>query len=147
VSVAKSVWTSEAGKFARVENLTAGAQSREGILTEALEWESAWEAADPSFTPATGDTLAAFKTQREGSLTTLRAYQDARSDERAAAGDLRELGEALDDACVAWYLAATAVFPEGTAEGDMIRGTIPTTYSPPPAPPAPPEPPLPPPGP
>ena len=41
---------------------------------------------------------------------------------------------AVNDACQAWYASAIRVFPAGTAQGDMIRGTIPTTYSPPSAP-------------
>ncbi len=50
----------------------------------------------------------------------------------------------MEDRNEAWYAAATRVYPAGTAEGDMIRGTVPTTYNPPPPPPAPPVPPVPP---
>lgn len=39
---------------------------------------------------------------------------------------------------VAWYADATRVFADGTPEGDMIRGTIPTTYDPAPPPTTPP---------
>ncbi len=44
----------------------------------------------------------------------------------------------MEDRNEAWYAAATRVYPAGTPEGDMIRGTVPTTRNPPPAPPAPP---------
>jgi hypothetical protein len=53
------------------------------------------------------------------------------------AGDLTDMSQA-------WYANALRVFPDGTPEGDMIRGTIPTTYTSAPAPPAPPAPPTPP---
>jgi hypothetical protein len=33
---------------------------------------------------------------------------------------------------VAWYAEATRRFPVGTVEGDLIRSTVPTTYTPPP---------------
>lgn len=33
----------------------------------------------------------------------------------------------------AWYRAATVLFPKGTPEGDLIRGTVPTTAPPKPA--------------
>ena len=36
----------------------------------------------------------------------------------------------LEDECVQWYAEATAVFPAGTTNGDLIRGQIPTSYSP-----------------
>jgi len=32
---------------------------------------------------------------------------------------------------VAWYADATRVFLAGTPEGDMIRSTVPTPYTPP----------------
>ncbi|MCX6878737.1 MAG: RHS repeat-associated core domain-containing protein [Verrucomicrobia bacterium] len=48
-----------------------------------------------------------------------------------------DLAAAMADVSQAWYAVACRVFPAGTAEGDMIRGTIPTTYAPPPAQPAP----------
>ncbi len=47
---------------------------------------------------------------------------------------LNQLAAGLEEINVAWYADATRVFPEGTAEGEMIRGTIPTTYDPPAAP-------------
>jgi len=41
------------------------------------------------------------------------------------------MGRDLEDLNEAWYAEATKVFPAGTAEGDMIRSTVPTTYTPP----------------
>ena len=37
----------------------------------------------------------------------------------------------LEQVNEAWYVDATVVFATGTPEGDMIRGTVPTTYNPP----------------
>jgi hypothetical protein len=38
--------------------------------------------------------------------------------------------EATSDANIAWYAAATRIFPAGTAEGETIRRSIPTRNSP-----------------
>ncbi|MEO5716789.1 MAG: hypothetical protein ABIT37_25140 [Luteolibacter sp.] len=43
---------------------------------------------------------------------------------------LGNLAAEMEDVNEAWYANATRVFPAGTPEGDMIRGTIPTTYVP-----------------
>ena len=40
------------------------------------------------------------------------------------------LAEKLHDELIAWYSDATTIFPEGTAHGNMIRATVPTTYQP-----------------
>jgi hypothetical protein len=42
---------------------------------------------------------------------------------------LNHMATALNKANVAWYAAATRIFPAGTAEGDMVRRAIPTGYS------------------
>jgi hypothetical protein len=60
----------------------------------------------------------------------------------ALQGVLAQLGRSLEDLSEAWYADATRAFPTGTPEGDTLRSTIPTTYTPPPdkpaTPPAPP---------
>jgi hypothetical protein len=45
-------------------------------------------------------------------------------------GKLEQMCSDLEDMNVAWYADATRVFAAGTAEGDMIRSTVPTTYVP-----------------
>ena len=65
-------------------------------------------------------------------------YKDKLSTWREQSGILAQLARALEDTNEAWYADALNVFPASTAEGDMIRGTIPTTYVPPaPKPPTP----------
>src|SRR4051812_41192758 len=54
-------------------------------------------------------------------------YARAKASWRVEAEGFNELAEELDLDCIGWYAAATQVFKEGTPEGDMIRGTVPTT--------------------
>ena len=145
VSMIKNKYRDNPAKLAVVGGLNARGSSRKETLEEALAWESAWAQADPTWSPLPANTLAAFKTLRNQCEEGLRsAYTDAQSAAREQVGKLAAVVAVMEDLNVAWYADATRVFPAGTAEGDMIRGTIPTTYTPPPAPPAPPTPPVPP---
>jgi hypothetical protein len=139
VAMVKTRFREDAAKFALVEPLSAGGDSRADILAEALAWESAWEEVDATWAPLPANTLAAFQTLRHQCTEDLRtAYSDTRAAWRKQGALLAELAAEMNDVCVAWYADAVRVFPAGTPQGDMIRGTIPTTYSPrDPAPPAP----------
>lgn len=139
VSMAKTRYRNDDVKFALVANLTARGDSRPAILAEALDWETAWSEAEPGWSPLPANTLAAFKVLRIQCLESLQTdYKEKWSQWREQAGLLNQLGAVMEDINVAWYSDATDVFAAGTAEGDMIRGTIPTTYTPPPPkPPAP----------
>jgi hypothetical protein len=138
VGMAKARCRNDAAKSAQLANLSASESGREGILKEALAWESAWTNVDAAWVPLPGLTLAAFAALRKHANEDLKtAYADARATSRKASAKLGEMAADLNDVSQAWYASATRVFPEGTPEGDMIRGTIPTTYTPPPPPPAP----------
>lgn len=132
LNIAKAKYRNDPAKLHLFKNVTANANSRAGQLEEARLFESAWRDADAAWLPVAGMTLAGFKTARLACDAKLEAYDDAKANWRGEAGKFNVMLEALEDACVGWYKAATAVFPEGTAEGDMIRGTVPTTYTPPP---------------
>ncbi|MEI7534553.1 MAG: hypothetical protein WCK57_09300 [Verrucomicrobiae bacterium] len=137
VSMAKSRYRNDPVKLALVENLTARGDSRPVILDEALEWETAWNEVEPTWNPLPANTLTAFGALRAQCLKALQDdYKNKNSAWREQAGILNQLVANLEDMNVAWYSDATDVFAEGTAEGDMIRGTIPTTCSPPPPKPA-----------
>lgn len=107
--------------------LTASGGSRQSILDEANAFEAEWRSIDAAWLPEPTQTLASFQTYRESCITLLHTYKNAKSDWRTGVGNLYEYAATLHDENVAWYAAATVMFPVGTAEGDMIRGTIPTT--------------------
>ena len=140
VGMVKNRLRDNPAKLAVVSYLTANSNSRAETLKEALAWESAWAQVDAAWSPLPANTLPAFQTLRNQCEEGLqKAYSDAISAWREEAETLTDLGRQLEDINVAWYADATMIFAAGTPEGDMIRGTIPTTYSPPP--PAPPTPP------
>ena len=143
-----------------VDDLTARGDSRRAIEEEAdgliAAWEEWEEETNLPFIPLAGKTLPDYKLLTEGavgsgqltnpSLATLKKnYKTATTKWRRAEGLLNALYSRCEDECIAWYAEATAVWAAGTPEGDMIRGQVPTDYTPtPPAPPAPPAPPPPP---
>jgi hypothetical protein len=57
------------------------------------------------------------------------AFIAANSTWRTQSEILNRKARALNKANIAWYAAATRIFPAGTAEGEMIRRSIPTHYS------------------
>lgn len=91
-----------------------------------------------TFTPAPGKTLAAFQALFDGdnsipaspvpSLAELKAtHKQAEKKARLAVGKYNRLITRLEDECTQWYAEATKVFAKSTAEGAMIRGSIPTS--------------------
>jgi hypothetical protein len=132
VSMAKNRHRANPANFAVLSDLSARGTSRAETLKEALAWESAWAKIDPTWNPLPANTLAAFKALRklcEEDLKT--AYADAFSDWRTKSECLAQLAAQLEDVNQAWYADATDVFSPQSPEGQMIRGTIPTTYNPP----------------
>ena len=142
LGMAKTKFRDDTAKAAQLAGLGASGSSRAKTLDEALAWESAWANIDPTWAPLPGLTPTTFTTLRKRAYEVLKpAYSDAHAAWRKAAETLGEMAGELTDMSQAWYATALRVFPEGTAEGDLIRGTIPTTYSPPPPAPASPAPP------
>lgn len=133
--MAKNRYRNDPAKLAVFQNLRADAGSRAGKLQDALEWESGWEKTDAAWVPLPGMTLAGFKTSRLAAGGHLELFVTKKAAWESADATLDALGRRLNADCVAWYEAATTVFPEGTAEGDMIRSTVPTSYTAPSSPP------------
>jgi hypothetical protein len=133
--MAKNRYRNDPAKLAVFQNLRGDSGSRAGKIQDALEWESGWEKTDALWVPLPGITLANFKTSRLAAITLLEAFAGKKAAWESADAVLDAQGRALSADCVAWYEAATTVFPEGTPEGDMIRSTVPTSYTPPSSPP------------
>jgi hypothetical protein len=137
VSMAKNRNRNNPANLAVLAGLTARGTSRAETLAEALAWESAWANIDPAWSPLPANTLAAFGVLRKLCAEDLQqGYMDEQADYRQAAEKLADMAAALEQTVEAWYADATAVFPVGTPQGDMIRSTVPTTYTPPTAKPA-----------
>ncbi|MEO7932686.1 MAG: hypothetical protein ABIT76_05970 [Chthoniobacterales bacterium] len=127
-------------QFAKLDGLTAVGSSREETLAEALEWQTAWKKLDPSWAPLPANTLVAFEALRDQCAGDLKTHYAAKqSDLRDETNTLAALARDMEDINEAWYADVCRVFVAGTPHGDMIRSTIPTTYTPPTAkPPVPP---------
>jgi hypothetical protein len=131
LNMAKNKFRNDPASLAVLHGLHAGGNTPEKILSDALAWESAWNQLAPTWNPTPTNTLVAFKTLRKQCAEDLQtAFTDAGSANSEEAAKLEQMCSDLEDVNVAWYADATRVFPAGTAEGDMIRSTVPTTYTP-----------------
>lgn len=140
VGMLKNKLRDDPAALAVVSGLSASSHSHKGTLDEALALESAWTNQAPTWSPTTINTLTAFQALRKLCAEDLRtAFSDAHTGWRAEVTKLNAMANAMEQSDEAWYVDATKVFPAGTPEGDMIRSTVPTTYTPPtpPTPPAP----------
>jgi hypothetical protein len=127
LGLARVKWRKDEAKKAILSTLSASGGGRETVQEQAQAWESVWEKFDATWNPSPTNTIAAFRTLITDSNTQEDLYKKAHTAWRKSAEELQVQADALWDDCVAWYEAATLLFKEGTAIGDMIRGTIPTS--------------------
>jgi hypothetical protein len=120
-------WRKDEAKKHILSTLSASGGGRETVQSEAQAWESVWEKFDAAWNPSPLNTLAAFRTLITDSDSQENFYKKAHTDWRTSAEELSVLSRTLWEDAVAWYEAATTLFKEGTAIGDMIRSTIPTS--------------------
>ena len=137
LAMAKVRFRNDPCKLEVLANLTARGDSRNATAQEALDWEAAWQKIDPAWSPTALNTLASFQELRKQCIELDAAFVKAHTNWRTQSEMMNQQAAALNEANVAWYAAATRIFPAGTPEGDMIRRAIPTSYSPPAPTPAP----------
>lgn len=133
VRMARIKWRKDEPRKAVLATVHADGGGRDTVQKEARAWAAVWASFDAAWVPTPGNTLAAFNTLIALSETQENAFKLEHTKWREKAEELNDFAEACEELCVAWYGAATTVFPEGTPQGDMIRSTVPTTYNPPPA--------------
>jgi len=132
-----------AGKEKIFDGITANNDSRESKRTTIRRVHKAWAQADTAWElnlPGGSVGFTTFQQDRiviEGNDAAtppvpglVDALAVAEQQERRAAEVLNVALTDMEEIMEAWYADATTVFPEGTAEGDQIRGQIPTTYDP-----------------
>lgn len=136
--LARIKWRADSPRLAPFQRIHFDSDGRLSVLSEALAVESAWEQADPAWVPITEAgtppvpiTLAVFKAQREAAGALLKPESDVQAAWSKQDKTLGEMCSTLNKNSIPWYGSVTAVFPEGTTLGDMIRSTVPTTYTPP----------------
>ena len=111
------------------------ARARTDIYADVLQARDAWSEADGAWVVKLSETESigngAFGSLL-GSCLARQATHSAKFNAwRLAASVVMSQAEKLDQDCIAWYEEATRIFAEGTAYGDMIRTSVPTTTRPP----------------
>ena len=130
LNMAKTKFRNEPVSYGVVSSLHADGTTTEEILSQALAWESAWGQIAATWNPSATNTFADYKTLRKQCAEESQiALKDAASAASEETGKLEQMASNLNDVIIAWYADATRMFPAGTPEGDMIRSTIPTTYT------------------
>jgi hypothetical protein len=131
LAMAKFHFRNEPSMFEAINRLTSCGKGRRAIAQEAMDLESAWQKAGPEWTPTDVNTFASFQALRKQCMELDAAWIAANSTWRTQSEILNQKAASLNEANIAWLAAATRIFSAGTAEGDMIRRSIPTRYSPP----------------
>ena len=131
LAMAKFHFRNDPSMFEAIKRLKSCGEGRRAIAQEAMAIESAWQKAEPEWAPTEVNTFASFQALRKQCTDLDAAFIAAYSSWRTQSEILNKKAEALNEANIAWYAAATRIFPAGTAEGDMVRRSIPTIYSPP----------------
>jgi hypothetical protein len=130
LAMAKFHFRNEPAMFEAISRLTSSGVGRRAIAQEAMDLESAWQKAGPEWAPTDLNTFASFQALRKQCTELDAAWIAANSTWRTQSEILNKKAAALNEANIAWFAAATRIFSSGTAEGDMIRRSIPTLYSP-----------------
>ena len=113
-------------KLALVQGVGEYGDGRENTLKEAEEWAAAWKLIEPTWSPTTQNTVAAFETLMGDCSGQKKLLTDAKTAWRKASTHHNALLAELEDLCVAWYGQATRVFSPDSEEGILLRGQIPT---------------------
>jgi hypothetical protein len=131
LTMAKFHFRNDSSTFEAINQLTSCGEGRQAITREAMDIESAWQKAGPEWAPTDVNTFVSFQALRTQCTELDAAFIASYSVWRTQSEILKQKAAELSEASIAWYAAATRIFPSGTAEGDMIRRSIPTLYSPP----------------
>ena len=130
LAMARFHFRDDPSKLEALNRLKCNGDGRRSIAREAMDIETAWQEVGPEWAPTEVNAFASFQALRKQCIELDAAYIASYSTWRTQSELLSQKAAALSDANVAWYGAATRIFPAGTAEGEMIRRSIPTRSSP-----------------
>jgi hypothetical protein len=104
--------------------------SRPAIYRVGCLVRDAWRESDQTWVPEPGLTFASFSALVADALNKQATHQAKLNQWRKAAGDLSVRARACEQDCINWYRDATTRFSAESAEGQMVRSTVPTTTRP-----------------
>jgi hypothetical protein len=128
--LARTRFRNDPVKRSNIQRLSAKGDSRSATFAEGKALEDQWRKSDPAWVPIEDLTLEAFTQYRADCRNLHDTYTTEHTVWRSDAEEADVMAEKLHDELIAWYSDATTIFPEGTAHGNMIRATVPTTYQP-----------------
>jgi hypothetical protein len=120
-------WRASAARAGLFDFVKPDAKSRASIVGAAERLSALWQRLDAAWSPQDAVSLEAFDLLAAECAALKRAALGAEADQALARATLAEQAAALDEDCMAWYAAATAVFSASTTEGEFIRRSVPTT--------------------
>lgn len=126
LKLARIKWRDDAPRRTVLSTLHASGKARDSVEKEAQAFAAVWAEFDAAWAPDPLGALADFNTLLTTCFTQENTYKKEHTRWREMAEEFNDYAGKSEDLCQAWYAVATAVFPAGTAHGDMIRGTIDT---------------------
>lgn len=130
IGMAKNRHRADAAKLALLESLLEKGDGRSATIEEADDWIGCWTEIDAAWSPLPAVTLTSFTALNAECAALNKTCGRQRTAWRRAAEDLGKLLNDLDDSSITWYDDATRVFAPDTPQGALIRGRVPTTYTP-----------------
>ena len=128
--LARGRYKAQPVKFQLFEGLKYPTAGRTARYQQALDFEVAWQLAEPAWVFQTGLTLAAYRLRREAIVTGAQvAHAAADAAEGHERAKLHFMADELHRVSVDWYEEATVKFDADTVPGQLVR-TIPTSYNP-----------------
>jgi len=126
VKMARTLYRHDPIVLESLQALETDGGGRQEIVNEARAWLKAWERLpDADWTPLPSMTKVNFSALLEDAETKVKALVTATADDREARRDFNQMLVDLWADCVDWYLDATAVFPEETPDGQLVRAILP----------------------
>ena len=116
------------------KSLATDARARTEVYVDGLMAHGAWGEAEAAWVLKLGEAESTDHSAFGSLLASCLARQATHSAKfnawRLAAAVVMTKAEKLDQDCMVWYEEATRIFAEGTAYGEMIRTSVPTTTRP-----------------
>lgn len=107
--------------------LRVRSNGRQATVELGRKVEKVWKKIEQTWAPLPELNFAAFQTCGAACVQCLGDYSTQSTEWQEESAQLLAFAETLDDTNIQWYATALKKFPVGTALGDLVRATIPTS--------------------